>query len=486
MNLSALLEGVPVEAWHGDRETPVDGVAYHSGRVRPGTVFCTWRGTGQDGHRFIPQALERGASALVVETRTGDYACPTVVVPSGRRALSLMAANLMGHPAEALLMAGVTGTNGKTSTAYLLRHLLGKMGRKCGMLGTVEYDLGREAVPATRTTPEGLDLQEYLAAMRDNGCTACAMEVSSHALALERAAGIRFQAAILTNFTQDHLDFHGTMDDYFLAKARLFEGLEQGAVAVLNSDDPCWERMLKHLRPGIEFITYGCETGADHRAEDIILSADHTSFTWVTGGDRIPVRAPWIGRFNVYNLLAAAATAAGLGAAPADVAAWLATAPAVPGRMEPVANDKGITVLVDYAHTDDALTKVLQTLRPLTKGRLLVVAGCGGDRDRTKRPLMARAACSGADTAFFTSDNPRGEEPEAILRDMVRGVEGAKNFQVITGRREAISAALHSAKPGDVVVLAGKGHEATQEIAGVKHPFSDRQVAQEILQGRSA
>lgn len=481
MMLAEVMDGVVWEAWEGPRTAEIRGLAYHADAVREGDVFCTWRGTARDGHLHVPDALARGARALVVEQPVAASGLPVVRVASGRRALARMAANFHGHPARSLAMAGVTGTNGKTSTVFLLHHLLESAGISCGLIGTIRNQSGKRVLPSSRTTPESLDLQALLAGMRDDGCRAVAMEVSSHALDQGRVDGIPYQVAVFTNLTRDHLDYHGTMERYFEAKARLFTELAPGAIAVINGDDPWGRQLMGRLPTGVRLHTYALGSAAPVRAEQLVLSAEGTSFTWQRPGGAYPVRLPWIGAFNVANALAAAEAACALGLEPGDVAAALASAPPVPGRMEKVSWDGPFTVLVDYAHTDDALRHVLSTLRPLTRGRLRVLVGCGGDRDRSKRPLMAQAAVEGADDCIFTSDNPRSEDPLAILDEMKAGLADASSVRIIPDRAEAIAAIVGSARPGDVVLLAGKGHEETQEIRGVHHPFSDREHARQAL-----
>ena len=483
MTLGAVMEGVPVERWLGPSEAGIEALSYHSGRVRPGDLFFAWQGAKADGHAHVPAALAGGARAVVLERELQGLSCPQVVVRSARRALSRAAANFYGHPGRRLAVVGITGTNGKTSTAFLVRHLLDRCGWKCGLTGTVHHDVGTGPVPSERTTPEGLEIQHYLAEMVRNGCRAAAMEVSSHALDQGRVEGLPFRVAVFTNLTQDHLDYHGTMEAYFEAKARLFLSLEPGSVAVLPAED-AWGVRLRGLVPvGVDVWTYGTGAGADVRAVEPEFRETGTEFTLETGRMRVRARVPWTGSFNLANALAALAVGRALGLDTDVLVRALAEAPAVPGRMERVPWDGPFTVLVDYAHTDDAVRKVLGVLRPLTRGRLAVVVGCGGDRDAGKRPLMARAACESADRVYFTSDNPRSEDPRAILDAMVAGVAGQKNFVVEPDRRAAIRRALEESGPGDVVVLAGKGHEAVQEAGGVRHPFSDPDEAAAVLRG---
>jgi UDP-N-acetylmuramoyl-L-alanyl-D-glutamate--2,6-diaminopimelate ligase len=490
-DLAGLLAGVEVLDWKGARQVPVTGLTYDARQVRPGDAFCTWRGLKSDGHAHVDDALQRGARALVVERAIAPElgegrAC--VRVPSGRRALSLMAAEFFHRPADRLSLAGVTGTNGKTTTVTLLHYLLTCAGHSCGLLGTVEYRLGNRVIEAARTTPEGMEIQQYLAEMVGAGCTHAAMEVSSHALELDRVAGIAYHSAIFTNLTRDHLDFHGDMEAYFRAKRRLFEGLQPGASAVVRADDPYASRIFEALRPGVVPYSYGLGAPADYRAERVGQSLQGTSFEWITPGGRWNVRTPLVGTFQVENILAALCGGVALGLSADAMVGWMRQAPSVPGRMQRAGSGElPFAVLVDYAHTDDALRRVLAALRPLVGGggKLRVLAGCGGDRDRTKRPLMAAAACELGDEVVFTSDNPRTESQDRIFADMLTGVPSATNYQVIPERGEAIRHLVGRARSGDILLLAGKGHERIQDINGVKHPFSDVAAAEEALAGRS-
>ena len=485
MTLRELFSGLEVTEWKGPHDCEVKGLAYRADDIHPGDAFCTWKGLKSDGHRFVPRALSRGASALVVEDAVDvDREVPVVRVPSGRRALAGLSARWFRHPAKDLRLAGVTGTNGKTSTAYLLHHLLESAGISSGLLGTISYRSGSKILSASRTTPECLDLQRLLAEMRDDHCRSAVMEVSSHALDQERVAGLKFEAAIFTNLTQDHLDYHGTMENYFEAKSRLFTGLQPGSHAIINLDDGAGARLVSMLPAGVKSHGYSLGGSAKNRAIHMGLRATGTTFVWETPSGSYEVSTPWVGSFNAANTLAAAVAARAMGLDTEKICHLLKTAPAVPGRMQPVPCDLGFTVLVDYAHTDDALRHVLSTLRPLCEGRLLVMAGCGGDRDRAKRPLMAKAAVDHADHAVFTSDNPRSEDPLAILREMEAGTTGSGSFEVIPDRAEAIARLIQGAGKGDVVVLAGKGHENTQEIKGEFKPFSDSENASKAIRER--
>jgi len=477
MKLTEVMDGVNVQDWQGGRQTEVSALAYESNRVEPGSLFCTWKGKVKDGHTFVPDAVKRGAVAVVAERQLGDLKIPGIRVENGRRALGRMAANFYGNPSRQVRVVGVTGTNGKTSTAMLLQSLLEVGGLRSGLLGTVVNDTGKGRVGAKHTTPEALDLQQYLAEMRENGCRAAAMEVSSHALDQGRTEGVEFAGAIFTNLGRDHLDYHQTLEAYEEAKAQLFRGLGAGAFAVINAEDPVGIRMVNRCAPGVRIIRYGVDRG-EVCTRDLKMGTGGSSFVLRTSEGEVAATLPWLGRFNVANALAAAAGALAAGVPLEKVAAGLGRAPAVPGRMERVAGPQEITVLIDYAHTEDAVRAALETLRPLTRGKLWIVLGAGGDRDQGKRPKMAAAAASLADEVILTSDNPRSEDPAVILREMRSGVSSGSRVQVIENRSEAIRAVVLGAAKGDVVLIAGKGHEEFQEIRGAKLPFSDRREAE--------
>jgi len=477
VKLTEVMDGVNVQDWQGGRQAEVSALAYESNRVEPGSLFCTWKGKVKDGHTFVPDAVKRGAVAVVAERQLGDLKIPGIRVENGRRALGRMAANFYGNPSRQVRVVGVTGTNGKTSTAMLLQSLLEVGGLRSGLLGTVVNDTGKGRVGAKHTTPEALDLQQYLAEMRENGCRAAAIEVSSHALDQGRTEGVEFAGAIFTNLGRDHLDYHQTLEAYEEAKAQLFRGLGAGAFAVINAEDPVGIRMVNRCAPGVRIIRYGVDRG-EVCTRDLKMGTGGSSFVLRTSEGEVAVTLPWLGRFNVANALAAAAGALAAGVPLEKVAAGLGRAPAVPGRMERVAGPQEITVLIDYAHTEDAVRAALETLRPLTRGKLWIVLGAGGDRDQGKRPKMAAAAASLADDVILTSDNHRSEDPAVILREMRSGVSSGSRVQVIENRSEAIRAVVLGAAKGDVVLIAGKGHEEFQEIRGAKLPFSDRREAE--------
>jgi UDP-N-acetylmuramoyl-L-alanyl-D-glutamate--2,6-diaminopimelate ligase len=461
----------------GDPE--VTSLAYDGRRVAPGSLFFCVRGFTRDGHDFAAEAVANGAVALVVDHPLG-LGVPEVLVDDVRAAMAPAAARLHGDPSAKLDVVGITGTSGKTTTTFLVRELLEGAGRQTALLGTVKSVVaGREGTLA-RTTPEAVDLQAAFAEMVDGGDRACAMEVSSHALELHRADAIHWAVAVFTNLSQDHLDFHPTMEDYFLAKRRLFEAAPRTGIVVV--DDAWGARLAAEL----DVTTVSVQGDADLRAVDVRPGLDGTDFAVVDrDGSRLELRSPLRGRFNVANALCAIAVARALGVADADIAAALRDAAPVPGRLQPVDEGQGFAVLVDYAHKPGALESVLDAVRGLTRGRIIVVFGAGGDRDRIKRPIMGEIAGRLADEVVVTSDNPRSEDPDAIVAEIVAGFEGGRHVRVQPDRRAAIELAVGLARDGDVVLIAGKGHEQGQELAGgEKIPFDDVAVAREALRAR--
>ena len=479
MKLKDLLQGIRVLEWTADPELEIENVYYDSRKVTPGSLFVAVSGFAADGNRFIPMALEKGAGAVVTAKKPeGDV--PYVLVESDRLALALIGCNFYGHPSEAMTMIGVTGTNGKTSVTLLLKQVLEKcLGAKVGLIGTMANMVGDEVIPTERTTPESFELQGLFARMRDAGCTHVVMEVSSHAIALERIGGVRFDAAAFTNLTEDHLDFHKTMDAYCDAKAELFRRCGK---AVVNADDPYAPRILAAAECPV--LTVSETRTADLRAEQIQLLSDGICFTAVSREERVEVRLPIPGRFTVYNALTVLGIAKQLGISLADSAAALATAQGVKGRVEVVPTPgKPYTVLIDYAHTPDGLENVLRSVRDFCKGRILAVFGCGGDRDPMKRPIMGRIGVELSDIAVITSDNPRTEDPMAIIEDILQGVKPEYGeYIVMEDRRAAIRYAMDIAKKDDIIVLAGKGHETYQDIGGKKHHLDEREEVAAHLQ----
>lgn len=481
----------------GPGDVEVGSIVHDSRQVTPGALFValpsvTPGRTGDaaaGGGQHIMQAVERGASAVIT---CGDLAAPrvtTIRVNDPRAALADAAAVFHGHPSLQLQTAGITGTNGKTTTAFLLKHLLDVASRPCGLIGTVRYVIGPRELPAARTTPESSDVQRLLREMRDVNCRAAVMEVSSHALAQDRVRGVEFDAAVFTNLTQDHLDYHGTMEAYFAAKQRLFEHVaaqphKRGA-AVINIDDRHGRRLFDRFGQQVRTVTYGQSSNAMFRAADLRTDLHGTRYSLHAAGRSFLVRLPLFGSFNVYNSLAALAAMHALGHDVRKSVAALKDAPQIPGRLEAVPGPKTFRVFVDYAHTPDALENVLRTVRSLEPRRIITVFGCGGDRDRAKRGPMGRAAEDFSDWCIVTSDNPRSEDPEAICRDITGGMRG-RHHEVITDRRAAIRRAVAVAETGDIVVVAGKGHETVQEFADRKVPFDDVAEAASAIRGRAA
>jgi UDP-N-acetylmuramoyl-L-alanyl-D-glutamate--2,6-diaminopimelate ligase len=467
---------------------PCAGVTHDSRRVAPGALFVALRGLKMDGAAFATQAIAAGATAILAESPApASVDTPWIVVPDARLALAHLAAEFHGHPSREMRVVGCTGTNGKTTTGYLVHAMLEAAGVKCGLMGTVTYRLGARAFDATRTTPEAPDVQAYMREMRSSGCQACVMEVSSHALALKRVDGMRFAAGIFTNLTRDHLDFHAGMDDYFAAKRRLFEMLPDDAPAVINADDPRGPALVEVARRP---VTYAVSRPADVTPGALSYSLNGLEFDIRSPRGVIRVRSKLVGRPNVYNILAAAAAATELGVPIAAVEQGLEQLAGVPGRFEVVSGPTDeVTVVVDYAHTDDALRNLLETARPMATRRLITVFGAGGDRDRTKRPLMGMVAARLSDVVVLTSDNPRSEDPNRIIDEVKRGAEAetrqsGAEVQVRADRRDAILHAVGAALPGDVVLIAGKGHEKYQEIGGRSFTFDDVGVAREALELR--
>jgi len=485
MTLRDLLQGVtsaPVSA------VPISGLAIHSKRVRSGDLFVAIRGATTDGHEFIDEAMQRGAAAVVAERLPAvtTRACPCIVVPDSKAALAVAAAKFYGRPSKRLNLLGVTGTNGKTTTTYLLKSILEASGTSTGLLGTIHYEIGERMVPSVNTTPGPLELQRFFAQMVAEGLQWCAMEVSSHALAQDRIAGLEFDAAIFSNLGSDHLDYHKTIEAYAAAKRRLFDYLKPNGVAIINADDP-FGRTLAETLPNRRVLTYAMERHARVRVRMVECSWQGIYVLLETPWGVVPLTSPLLGRHNVSNLTAAATTLLALGVTPASIQRGLSELRPIPGRLERVPHRGNVNVLIDYAHTADALRLVLLALRELTRGRLLVVFGCGGNRDETKRPIMGRMASLLADQVLLTSDNPRREPPLAILRQIQSGfAPGFSQFQIVPEREQAIAQALSLAQPGDTVLIAGKGHESYQIFDHVTIPFSDLDVVERLLDPHSS
>lgn len=487
MQLKELVKKLPVLQVEGSLDRDIAGIVYDSRRVTPGMVFVAIPGVHVDGHDFINSAIDRGAAAIVCE-RNG-FSSPRatkIKVSDVREALARAAASYYQHPSTKLQVIGVTGTNGKTTVAFMVKEVLEAAGFKTGLLGTVRYEIGDRVIPAARTTPEALEVQQMMAQMVSSGCKACVMEVSSHALEQKRVAAIDFDVAIFTNLTQDHLDYHGSMDNYFAAKEKLFtrtaNGSKRGAV-IINIDDARGARLADHSDVEVK-LTYGIKNAANIRATNIQLGADTSDFTIETPKKSFPCRLPLIGRHNIYNALAAAGTAVALDVEPAMIQSALNRMPPVPGRLESVSCGQRFAVFVDYAHTDDALRNVLTTLREITKGRLLLLFGCGGNRDTGKRAKMGRVAAEFADVTVVTNDNPRNESPTLIAKQIEEGFRTVKRrgYTVELDRKRAIAQIISKAQADDTVLLAGKGHETYQEFEDTVVPFDDRVYAREVLE----
>ena len=478
MKLKDLLHGIDVLKTNVDMESEITAVTYDSRKATPGCLFVAVAGFVTDGNLYIPMALEKGAVAVVTAVEPkGDI--PYILVRSDRIALAQLGANYYGHPAEAMTLIGVTGTNGKTTSTLLLKHVLEvTRNAKVGLLGTMDNMIGQESVPATRTTPESLDLQALFAQMRDAGCSHVIMEVSSHAIALERVGGVAFDVAAFTNLTEDHLDFHETMENYCDTKAELFARSKK---CVANRDDAWFDRIC--AKAAAPVLTTSVKGEAELQARDLELLSDGIAFTAVHGDTQVAVQLPIPGKFTVYNTLTVLACAMQLGIGLEEAAAALRSAKGVKGRVEVVPTPgKPYTVLIDYAHTPDGLENVLSAVRGFCRGRLISVFGCGGDRDPKKRPIMGGIGVKLSDIAIITSDNPRTEEPMAIIEDILKGIDGEQNnYKVIENRPSAIHYAMDIGQKDDIIVLAGKGHETYQEIHGVKHHLDEREVVAQYL-----
>jgi UDP-N-acetylmuramoyl-L-alanyl-D-glutamate--2,6-diaminopimelate ligase len=467
----------------------VRGLSYDSRHVEQGDLFIALKGLKASGSDFAADAIQRGAVAVVSDSpASASITVPWVVVEDAREAMAVLANEFYDHPSQSMSVVGITGTNGKTTTAYLLRALFEAAGMKTGLLGTVTYMVGDEEVSASRTTPEAPDVQRMFRLMVDRGCAACVMEVSSHALALKRVDGTRFAAAVFTNLTRDHLDYHRNMESYFAAKRRLFEMLPGRAPGVINLDDPRGDALM---RATSNPITYAISKPADITPGPLSLTWEGLQFDVRTPRGQVHVRSRLVGRPNVSNILAAVSTATALDIPVAAIEKGLAELEGVPGRFQMVSDARdNIAVVVDYAHTDDALKNLLETARPLAQSRVITVFGCGGDRDRTKRPLMGAVASRLSDVVIVTSDNPRGEDPARIIEEIKLGIQIAEReagtFFAIVDRLEAIEQALKMAEPGDLVLLAGKGHEKTQVIGNQELPFDEVEIARVALDRRRA
>jgi UDP-N-acetylmuramoyl-L-alanyl-D-glutamate--2,6-diaminopimelate ligase len=481
MRLRELLSGLNARSVTGDLDTEISDLSYDSRKVSSGDLFFAIRGTRQDGNRFMPRAIAKGASAVVsaLAPVTG-IAMPWIQVHDERAALATIAGNFYEHPTRQLHLIGVTGTNGKTTTTYIIESILKASGSDAAVFGTIEYRGPGFHFTAERTTPEAPDLEKLFRQVVDADGRYAVMEVSSHAIEMKRVAGLHFEVAVFTNLSRDHLDFHGDMESYFQAKRKLFAGLSgtPPSVMVLNQDDPRFDDLRKIAGP--RMISYGMQVAADIHPDRYQFGWDATQVMYKTPIGEVEVRTTLMGKANLFNIGAAIAVGIALGVSADAIAHGIEDLACVPGRFEPVIAGQPFHVIVDYAHTDDALEKVLKSAREITKGRLIVVFGCGGERDRTKRPVMGAVAARESDYAVITSDNPRSEDPAAIIQEIEAGMKGVEH-RVEVDRREAIRLALSQAKQGDTVVIAGKGHETYQTIGTTTQPFDDRLVAKELL-----
>ncbi len=499
ISIQTLLPGLPlILSQKGPKDIEITGITHNSQEVKPHSLFVAIRGFTVDGHRYIPDALRRGATCIVLEDPawiTSDTDVLFIQVPDSREALARLAATFYGNPSEKLTLIGITGTNGKTTLTYLLESILEKEGRATGVMGTINYRFRKNIIPAETTTPDALSLQRILGEMLDEKIETVVMEVSSHALALHRIDGCHFDVAVWTNLSQDHLDFHSTMEEYFDTKKTLFtrhlaSSKKEGKHAIINIDDPYGRRLAKEQT--LSLTTYGTTPRADVHPTKAEMSASGISMEVHTPKGSVSITSSLVGRHNQSNLLAATATALALGIPLETIRDGLQTV-TVPGRLETVENRLGITVLVDYAHTPDALKNVLTSLRPLTKGRLITLFGCGGDRDKKKRPKMGKIAEELSDSLILTNDNPRSEPPQQIIQEIESGIKtlpllpedafrsGQRGYAVVPDRKEAIRLAIDSANPGDIVLIAGKGHESYQVIGSKRISFSDVLAAREVL-----
>jgi len=486
MNFLQLLDGAEVLDERGD--PPIAGLDYDSRRVRPGWCFVAMRGEHTDGNKYIDQAIANGAIAVVSDSLQPREGVAWARVPHGRRALARLSANFFRHPAEKLELTGITGTNGKTTTSFILSRMLRAAGRSIAMVGTVEYRIGNETFPAPRTTPEALELNQIFARAVHAGCTEGVLEVSSHALEQQRTFGIMFGVVVFTNLTRDHLDYHGTMENYFQSKTILFKGLgvEPPRAVVINIDDEYGRRLVEMCKRHHEVITYGLEKG-DFHAKDMKITGSGVGFNLVMPQGELPIWSPLLGRVNVYNLLAASAAAYARDVHPSAIAEAADQIAQVAGRFQRLDLGQPFTVIVDYAHTDDAIRNLTAVAHDFLHqrggpGRIITVFGCGGDRDRAKRPLMGEAAGSGSDFVILTSDKPRSEDPIAIMNDALPGLQRTGvRYTLEPDRRKAIDLAIHDANAGDIVLIAGKGHEKHQETKEGKAPFDDVEVARKAL-----
>lgn len=495
MKLSEIIRGVEINRLIGNTDVEISNVAYDSRKVVSGTLFVAVKGLKTDGHLYTKDAMAKGAAALLIEEGTAaeasSFNIPVMTVPDSRTAMARVAVNYYGAPSKRLRLIGVTGTNGKTTTTYLIKSIFGGWNKKVGLIGTISYSNGERVLDASHTTPEALEFQGLLREMVDNGCEYAVTEVSSHALALKRVYGTDFHTAVFTNLTQDHLDFHANMEDYFRAKALLFSDLSPRNRAVINIDDPYGKRLTRMTKNSL--YTYGLNSDADLRGKNVHLSMEGIEFDALTPAGPVHIKSGLVGIYNVYNILAAIGAALSFDVPLENIASGIAAVTSVPGRFEKIDSGLGFGVVVDYAHTENALRLLLDAAKGFAPRRTIAVFGCGGDRDKGKRPLMGKAAVELSDYVIVTSDNPRTEDPGKIIEGIEAGIKEAMNtsgkrasgYRLIPDRRSAIEEAIHVAKEGDLVVIAGKGHECYQIIGSEKFHFDDREEAREAIKKRT-
>jgi UDP-N-acetylmuramoyl-L-alanyl-D-glutamate--2,6-diaminopimelate ligase len=472
---------IPTASFVGCADITVSAVTEHSHEICPGSLFAALPGTRSHGRDFVKHALQGGAAAILTDRPLADVPLPQCIVPDVRQVYGRLCHGLYAFPSRQLGVAGVTGTNGKTTTTWIVRSLLESASHPTGVIGTIEYNDGIESRPSTLTTPDALTLAQVMAAMKDRQTTHAAIELSSHALKQDRAAGVSLDVGMVTNVTQDHFDYHKTFHDYVSAKARISTLIKRGGVLVLNADDAGTDQILERLDCDVRVVTFGIDSAADIQAERLTLTPQGTRFQLVIGQQRMECMTPLVGQHNVSNCLAAVAAAAHFGLSPEQIVQGLAQFEHVPGRLERVDLGQDFQVFVDFAHTADALQRVIHALRAITAGRIILCCGAGGDRDREKRPRMGQAAAL-ADSVILTSDNPRSEDPRQILADLMAGFpQQAAQPELVIDRRQAIATALQQARPGDVVLIAGKGHEQTQILKEKTIPFDDVSICRELL-----
>ena len=478
-SLNQILQNVRVVQKHNYSNCRIGKITYNSREITDNSLFVAIRGYATDGHEYLKEAEKKGAVAAIVEKPVSDVRIPQVEVVNSRDTLAQIAVNFFQPELSQMRLIGITGTNGKTTTSFLIKSIMESAGIRCGLIGTIYYQIGKKRRNAWNTTPESADLCRMFYEMYHNGQRACVLEVSSHALALRRVNYLEFEAAVFTNLTQDHLDFHENMEEYFTAKKSLFSLLKANGTAVINCKDDYGQNLIQSLDCNI--VSFGSGKSGDVRADSWQSRIDGLDLKISTGNDIMELKSPLIGEFNVENILAAVSTGLALGIDNKKIKAGIENVSIIPGRLETIKLDNDVTAVVDYSHTPDALEKALKVLRKLTRKHLWVVFGCGGDRDKTKRPIMGRIAYSLADRIIITSDNPRSENPDDIISDIISGIEGKSGFIVESNRKRAIESALRETTQGDTLLIAGKGHEDYQEINGIKHPFDDRLIVKDFI-----